>query len=352
MKNFKRITALLIALALTFSLAACGSKETNTTGGAEPAPAESGGGASGKVMLYSSLKENQLAAIKEGFTAKYPDIVMDYYAAGTGKVMTKIATEQQSGQIAADLIWVGDPSNYIGFKEQEILEPYESPEAEFVDAKFKDPDNMYVGARLIVMGFTYNTNNVTGDDIPKNWNDLLDDKFKDNIVLSDPTESGTTLYAIAGLIANPDYGWDYIKALKANGAELESGTESTHNKVGGGAYKVCLGVDYVTKTLSEQGSTVAFSAPEKDLVAVSSPIALIKNSPNMENGKLLYDYILSEEGQTILANNQTTPIRTGIDLGDSISIEEINKRAMEVDSSLLVEDKEGLLTEFDDIFKK
>ena len=49
------------------------------------------------VMLYSSMQEDQLLAIKRGFEAAYPDITMEYYFAGTGRVMTKIATEAQAG---------------------------------------------------------------------------------------------------------------------------------------------------------------------------------------------------------------------------------------------------------------
>ena len=45
---------------------------------------------SGKVMMYSSMQEDQLVAIKKGFEAKYPKIIMDYYFAGTGRVITKI----------------------------------------------------------------------------------------------------------------------------------------------------------------------------------------------------------------------------------------------------------------------
>lgn len=74
------------------------------------------------VMLYSSMQEDQLNAIKQAFEKKYPDIKMDYYFAGTGKVITKIATEAKSGQVAADVIWVGDPADYIGFKKLGILE--------------------------------------------------------------------------------------------------------------------------------------------------------------------------------------------------------------------------------------
>ena len=72
----------------------------------------------GKVMMYSSMQEDQLVAIKKGFEAKYPGIVMDYYFAGTGRVITKIATEHQAGQVAADIIWVGDPSDYLSFKKE------------------------------------------------------------------------------------------------------------------------------------------------------------------------------------------------------------------------------------------
>ena len=100
----KKLVALLLACMLILAAAAAM---------AEP---------SGTVMLYSSLKEKQLVAVKEAFEAKYPGIVMDYYQAGTGKIKTKIATEQQAGQVAADLLWVGDASDYLTFKEQGILD--------------------------------------------------------------------------------------------------------------------------------------------------------------------------------------------------------------------------------------
>lgn len=306
---------------------------------------------SNTVMLYSSLKEEQLDALKKGFSAKYPDIKMDYYAAGTGKVATKMATEAQSGQIATDVVWIGDPSNYITFKDQGILEAYESPEAKVIDSKFKDPDHFFTGARLVVMGLASNTNNVVENDVPKTWNDLLKPEFKDEIVMTDPGESGTTFYLVAGLINNPEYGIDFFKKLKEQGTELESGTTSTHTKVAANAYKVAIGVDYVTQTLEKEGSTIRFTYPEKDLIAVSSPIALVKDSPNPENGKLLFDFILSKEGQEILAASDTTPIRPDVTKEGSIPITEIIERSMLVDDEILAKKGAEILKEFDSIFK-
>ena len=108
---------------------------------------------------------------------------------------------------------------------------------------------------------------------------------------------------------NQKYGWDFFEKLAAMGTELDSGTSGTHNNVASGGYKVCIAVDYVTQTLEGAGSPIKFVYPAEDTIAISSPIALVKGSANQENGKLLYDFILSKEGQDVLVSNECTPIR-------------------------------------------
>lgn len=341
----KRKSLFIFFLIISILLVGC-----STDTGDAPA-SDSSDGESGKVMLYSSLKDTQLAALKEGFMKKYPNIKMDYYTAGTGNVMTKIATEQQAGGINADLIWVGDPTNYIQFKEEGILMPYESPEAKNIPDRFKDEDNEYIAARIITLGFVYNTDLVKEDEAPKSWSDLLKPEFKDNLAMSDPTSAGTTLYTVAGLIQNPDYGWDYFKKLKNNGLKLESGSSGVVNKVGAGEYKVCIGVDYIARALIDKGSPIAFSSPGEDIPIIESPIAIVKDTKNLEAAKLLYDYIISEEGQKILAETFATPVLPGISQGDSESTDELLPKMLPVDSDRLAEDKLDVLDNFDGIFK-
>jgi iron(III) transport system substrate-binding protein len=332
------------------SISACGSSR-DAAAEKTPSAKEVTAKASGNVMLYSSLKEAQLDAIKKGFMDKYPDVKMDYYAAGTSKVATKLATEKQSGQIACDIVWIGDPSNYITLKEQGLLEAYESPEAANIDAVFKDPEHYFTGGRLVAMGFAYNTNNVKEENAPRVWSDLLKDEFKNQIVMTDPGESGTTFYTVAGLMSNDKYGIEFFNKLKEHGAELESGTTSTHTKVAANAYKVCIAVDYVTQTLEKDGSTIKFVYPDKELIAISSPIALIKGSSNQVNGKLLYDFILSVEGQKILAANDCSPIRKDVIKEGALSLDEIVSRSMKVDDSYIAKHDSEILAEFDKIFK-
>ena len=305
----------------------------------------------GKVMMYSSMQEDQLVAIKKGFEAKYPGVVMDYYFAGTGRVITKIATEHQAGQVAADIIWVGDPSDYLSFKKEGILEKYSSPEAAAIDSKFIDPDGYYTGARMMNMGIGYNSALVTPEEAPKSWNDLLDSKWEGQIVMTDPASAGTTKYFVAALLASPKYGEEYFKKLRANGCELESGTTATHNQVAASAYQVGVMLDYVSHNLMAQGSPIGFTYLPEDLISIFSPIGLVKGSANQENGKLLYDFILSKEGQEILIANNLLSVRNDI-VQEGVDVEGIAKSAMTVDLESLAANSDNILNTFDNIFKK
>ena len=367
----KKKLAVILASAMAVSLTACGgSKAPETTAAAKTeAPAadskaedkaedtQAAGGdtqaaseASGNVMLYSSMQEDQLMAIKEGFEKKYPNIKMDYYFAGTGKVITKIATEHQSGQVAADVIWVGDPSDYKGFKNEGILAKYSSPEASAIADKFIDSEGYYTGARMMNMSIGYNTSLVTEEEAPKSWNDLLDAKWNNQIVMTDPSSAGTTKYFVGALLSSPDYGEEYFQKLKDNGCELESGTTATHNQVAAGAYKVGIMLDYVTQNLMDEGSPLGFTYIDKDLVSIFSPIGLVEGCANETNGKLLYDFILSKEGQEILVENNLLSVRDDVDQKGA-SVEEIAKAAMTVDLQSLSDNSDQIIETFDNIFK-
>lgn len=356
----KKLFVFFLVSMILVLLASCGGKKNNVSTGTAQTAKESEGTAqpankatqepSGKVMLYSSMQDDQIVAIKQGFEKKYPKIKMDYYFAGTGKVITKIATEHQSGQVAADVIWVGDPSDYLGFKKEGILAKYSSPEAGSIDKKFIDDEGYFTGARMMNMSIGYNSTMVKPEEAPRSWNDLLDKKWHNQIVMTDPSSAGTTKYFVGALLSNPKYGEEYFKKLKENGCELESGTTATHNQVAAGAYKVGVMLDYVTQNLMAEGSPVGFTYLDSDLVSIYSPIGLVEGCANEANGKLLYDFILSKEGQEILVKNNLLSVRNDVDQ-KGVDMEKISKAAMTVDLKSLSDNSDEIIETFDKIFK-
>ena len=199
----KKSIAILLALVMILSLSSAAFAD----------------GPSGKVMLYSSMQEAQLQAIEQAFEAKYPGVDMEYYYAGGGKLVTKMTTEaQDGGQIACDLVWLGDPSDYEVFKANGWLTPYVSPETDHIAKEYIDPDGYYTAGRLVTMGIAWFLG-VDEADAPKTWNDLLDERWQGQIVMTDPAQASTTKYWMAAMMQSDKYGPAYFEKLRDNGVE-------------------------------------------------------------------------------------------------------------------------------------
>ena len=125
--HMKKILALVLACMMLLSVSAFAEEK-------DPASY------SGKVMMYSSAGEDIVLAIKEAFEAKYPNVTLDYYAATSGKCVTKLATEIQAEAVACDVFWPADFSTTISMKNQGQLQHYVSKHDAAIDPQFKDPD--------------------------------------------------------------------------------------------------------------------------------------------------------------------------------------------------------------------
>ena len=304
----------------------------------------------GRVMLYSSMQENQILAIKEGFEQKYPNVTMDYYFSGTAKVLTKIATENQSRRPKADVVWLGDPSEYVSLKSAGVLSPYISPQGIHINEDYLDPEHYFTGARLVNVGIAYNTELVSLQEAPKSWRELLDPRWQGKIIMTDPGSAGTIKYFVSALMADERYGDNYFISLRENGCALESGSAATHQQVASGNYPIGICLDYVTANLAQEGAPVAFIYPQQDLVSIYSPLGLVANCPNEQNGKLLYDFILSREGQEILVKNNLISIRNDIQQSDSVQ-KRTSRSILKTDLDWIANNSDEIMSRFDEIFQ-
>jgi iron(III) transport system substrate-binding protein len=339
----KRLKKTAICLAL---LGMC----TGCSGGEQPAEGTLAlTGYSGSVTLFSSMQEEQIQAIKEGFEQKYPNITMDYFFAGTSKVLTKLATEMQSGEITADLVWTGAPSDYRKLKEDRYLSPYISPQAININEAFVDEHHYYIGGRLMSAVIAYNTDLVSEEEAPRTWEELLDPKWKGKIVMTDPGSSGSTKYFVGALMNAPGYGEAYFEQLKENGCMLESNSTATHLQIADGTYAVGICLDYIVSNLEHDGEPIAFHVPERDAVPIYSPMGLVAGCPNERNGRLLYDYILSKEGQQILVEHHLRSIRDDVD-DFGIPLQTVLDTRLPVDDQVVSDTMEDAMGRFDRIF--
>ncbi len=340
----KKLLTVMLAILLSLSFTACGKKEDGGNDGKEY---------SGTVTLYTSTGEDVVVALKEAFEAKYPGVTMDYYQATSGKVTSRLATEFETGTIVCDVVWLADFSGIMNYKKDGRLLQYNSPFIEPIDAKFKDGEGYYTGARIVVMGLGYSTTASSASEIPTNYDGLISDTFKNQIIMTHPANSGTTKALVYALVNNEKYGWDFFKKLKEYGTEVNESSNATNNAVATGGYKVCLGVDYNVKNLMDQGSPIAWQDTE-DIVAVPCPIAIVKDSPNEELAKLLEDFILDPNGgQKIMVDMNITVASPGVQLKDGmLSAAELAEKALPIDWEDLSANGKALIDQYNEIFQK
>lgn len=335
----KKLTICLTAALLAGLLSGCVRVES--------LPAESGAPErTENVVLYAAMREDVLQALEEDFEERYPKVELTCYNAATNTVLSRILSEAQAGQVAADVLWVGDDRDYEEFKELDILRQYTSPQVKTaVDDRYKDPEGYYTAGRLAAIGIAVNNDLVSPNRRPKTWLGMVDPEWEGKIAVVDPGLSPAADYWACALLTsdNKDYGSYYARRLKRSNCQLESSFSSLLRKVQSGERAMGACPDYLAEELIQEGAPITFLYPT-DVVAVGTPLALVKDSANEENGQLLYDYLLSREGQQLMADNGLVSVRN--DVEQRSAPDAIAAMSMACDAKLLSENRDKALAEF------
>jgi iron(III) transport system substrate-binding protein len=303
-----------------------------------------------KLYVYTSMKESMIGDLKTGFIKKYPDIKVDFQSAGAGKLMAKIAAERESGKILADVLWTSEVPDFYQMKKQDLLQAYIPAESKLLLNPLPDYDGSFTAVRLGTLGIAYNTRLIK--EAPKTWTDVQKPAFKGAYGIANPALSGTAYMSVA--VLSKAFGWGYFEALRANGAKMGKGSGQVVDDTASGDLLASLAVDYITLDKIDKGATLALVYPP-EMLLIPSPIAIIKNSPNTEAAKKFVDYVLSKEGQSVIANEGTLPVRADVKVPERFKlplVEDAVKRAMKIDYQAIMAEKEATIKKFTDIMQK
>ncbi len=283
------------------------------------------------IVMYATLQSFQLDAVEQAFEAANPSYDLVVYRASSGKLHTRLAADQQSGSSKADVVWMNNPSSFRSFLRDDLLETYRSPNAGPPLEKLGlDPQRVTVVMSNPTVFFC---DAASGIELPSTWEELLQ---MPQFVFPDPELSGAMLHVLQVLDMHPDYGDAYLQRLAQSGAQVSGGSGPTAYRVAHGESPIGILPRDVALMTSHMGVDVRMAVPTDVPVEVPSPIALLHGAPNPEGGKRFIDWILSGEGQQVLAGFGCTP-------------------ASGIDSSLLVDEgslssRRSLLRQFNELF--
>lgn len=340
----RQATAGLAALAATGLLVACSEPTEGGTGDA----ASSDAGASGEkvtITVYTSEPEDKVDEVNAAFMEAHPNIEVEVYRAGTGDLNTRIAAEKESGNIEADVLWAADSATFEDYVDEGDLAKLSNVDSTSLIEEAIDPEGYYVGTRIIPTVIAYNTEVIEQTDAPQSWADLVDPKYKEQIVLPNPAVSGAAAFN-ASVWKNADgLGVDWINKLGENTPMIAESNGPASQEVASGSRPVGIVVDYLVRDLAEAGSPIATAYPSEGVPYITEPAGVFDASDQKEAAETYINFLLSEQGQRIAVDQAYLPVREDVGTPDGApALSEI--ALMTPDLEVVTQDKDAAVDAF------
>lgn len=236
--------------------------------------------------------------IAEGFSRKY-GVKMQFIRMPSVPLLQRYSTEAESGNIAADLIFnAGGDFADPGIKRGWLERIGDAGIPALASGEF--PTKFTNGATAITSvapwGIVYNTEKVKGDDVPRDWPDVLNAKFKGQILLSDPRSSDAYFDLWALLLEK--YGDSFFSRLRAQNMRLYPSAAPTTQALGAGEGALML-INQPTGVLTykKKGAPVDIVIPEFTTgVEIHVMLTARGRAKHPNAARLLAQYVLSPEG--------------------------------------------------------
>ena len=296
--------------------------------------------AEGRVAFYANMTavEPVVSAFKDatGITAEYTRI-------STAKFVPVAVTEFAAGKFAADVVQ-GPLPVLEQLEERGMLAPYRSPAAEgYPEWSHHDDRIQLFGIEYV--GLIYNKELVAPADVPKRYEDLADPKWRDKIVMPDPSSHATTIAWLIGLKENVfpnEEAWrKFLQGLAANRPMFVASFGPTPGPLESG--EKVIGVSMPKYIVTRAPAPLDWARLSQPLLGTPRAIAVTSKAPHPNAAREFVDYWLTTDpamrllakdvGEYVLAPGVFPPI-DGIDKARVIPIrdlsdEEIRKWAAE-----------------------
>lgn len=254
----------------------------------------------GRLVLYATATGQLLDPLVDGFTKKY-GIKVEVLRIAVAQMMPRFASEMTGGIGNADILQI----SLKAFLDECIEKKW------ILKNDFKDLPAGWAGehwngsyARLasgpILM--SYNTKLVDQKDVPTDWQDVLNPKWKGKLLFVDPT-AGTTWTPWIHLM-HKTYGDDYLTGLAKQDLKVVTSNVAGSQQLAAGEASLLLPTaPWAIGDLVDQGAPIANAKAFGPTVYLPHHISVVSSAPRPAAAELFMRYSMSVEGQTAVVSS-------------------------------------------------
>lgn len=303
----KKLVSLFLVGAMVLSLAACGSssdekKETNEA--TESTETEENTELEDTLVVYSTHSEDMLEVICDGFTEE-TGVEVEFINL-KGELADRVRSEKDNPQ--ADIMFGGDTATYMLLQSEGCYEPTQPEWAGDLGDAYKDADGYWYGTYKTPVVMFYNTDKMTAEDAPKDWSNLVEEKYAGQIITRDSLSSSmrSTVAALVSYYTANDSeeaAWDFVKGLSANTKNYYNSGSMMFQAIGKGEAFVGIAVlDNIIDNRDNNDMPLEIIDAESGAITITDCIAAIKNAPHPNAAAKFIEYVGSKECEELIAN--------------------------------------------------
>jgi iron(III) transport system substrate-binding protein len=259
------------------------------------------------LVLYSPHGRDLLELLEGEFERLNPGIDVRWLDMGSQEVFDRVRSEQANPQ--AD-IWFGGPDViFARGAEQELLQPFQPSWADHLPPESRDSQDLYFGLYLAVPILMFNSDAVSGQDIPTDWDDLLDERWKDRVIIRDPLASGTMRTVFGMILAksvaeteDTTAGFDWLRRLDSQTSDYVVNPALLFEKLARQEGVLTIWELTDALLLQQRGAPIGYRFPVSGTPVIDDSIGLVAGSRHPEEAKRFIEWVGSKGVLALVAH--------------------------------------------------
>jgi iron(III) transport system substrate-binding protein len=263
----------------------------------------------GGITWYTSTPVAQAQKIAGLFQAE-TGIKVELFRSGGSAVLRRFMQEIDARRVLADVMTISDPAAMATLIRRDLVVPFRPKNFDKIPDAVKDPRGFHVAQRVNIAGIIARTDK--GVELPKNWMDLTDARYKGKLVMPDPSFTAIQLMVVGTL--SQKYGWEFYRKLRANDIMIVQSHQQVSETLTRGERLIAAeGADSYAWEARKAGHKVQTIFPTDGGFAIAAPTTVIKGSPHPNAAKVFAEFMIGDTVQKLLPDQGIYAARVDVE---------------------------------------
>jgi iron(III) transport system substrate-binding protein len=272
----------------------------------QPADLLQGAKKDGKLVWYTSMAIDTSKPLLDVFLKQYPFIQAELVRAGEEQLLNRILTEARAGKWFFDVV---SSSAIQVLASRNFLSPYASAESNAYVAELKDPQSRWTAVYNNNLVPVYNTKMLPEKEVPKDYPDLLDPKWKGKMLM-DSTDYDW--YGTLAVVWGREASARYMERLAQQAPVWRRGHGLVAQLIAAGEVPLGWAYNFRVERMKTEGAPVEWVPSFNPIVTTINGVGLSAKASAPNAGKLFIDFILSKKGQEMIRDMRRIPSRSDV----------------------------------------